>query len=106
MLLVDNREPESVQQLLAESAGMDQEAYEGLLLAVLTASIRKVKAGLRHVASEKCQDYLPDVLELGTALDAIDMIANDILHFMEVNIRSQNPIPRSKDNATHRQSRT
>lgn len=87
MLLIDNREPEHIQALLAKNMGADREVYEGLLLAVLTASIRKVKAGLRYVASGKYQDYPPGVLELGAALDAVDMVANDILHFVEVNAR-------------------
>ena len=64
---------------------MDQEIYEGLLIAVLLASIRKVKAGLRYSATEDFQDYPPGIIELGTALDAIDMVATDILNFITIN---------------------
>ncbi len=42
-------------------------------------SAAKVKAGLRHAATEEFQDYPEGTIELGAALDAIDMILHDVL---------------------------
>ena len=64
---------------------MSREVYTGLLVAVLAASVKKVKIALRYTASGEYQDYPPGVLELGIVLDAIDMVANDILHFVQIN---------------------
>lgn len=89
MLLIDNREPKLSQENLVGNMGEDQEIYEGLLLTVLIASAEKVKAGLRYAAGREYQDYPPGVLELGVALDAIDMMVNSVLHFMEINTRSE-----------------
>lgn len=61
---------------------MEKEVYEGLLIAVMLASSRKVKAGLSNVTY---QDYPEGVIEVGVALDAIDMLVKDILHCIEVN---------------------
>jgi soluble cytochrome b562 len=49
----------------------------------LMASVKKVKAGLRHAGSQEFQDYPAGVVELGTALDAIDMLANDVARMLE-----------------------
>jgi hypothetical protein len=51
----------------------------GYVVAVLAASLRKVKAGLTYAATTEFQSYPEGCIELGTALDAIDMIAKDII---------------------------
>ena|GEM_PF-2201440 len=56
--------------------------YNKLLLEVLAASVKKVKAGLKHVGSDQVQSYPPGIIELGVALDAIDMVAADIKQFV------------------------
>ena len=58
---------------------MEQEGYEGLLLAMLAASVRKVKAELRYAAGDE------KALGLRAALGAIDVLTCDILHFVEMN---------------------
>lgn len=45
----------------------------------ILASVRKVKAGLRNAAKGQYQDYPEGTIEVGVALDAIDMLAKDIL---------------------------
>lgn len=57
----------------------DCEAFEGWIILKTLVAARKVKAGLRHAGSGEYQDYLRGTLELGAALDAIDMMANDIV---------------------------
>ena len=42
-------------------------------------SVAKVKAGLSYAAMAEFKDYPAGTLELGTALDAIDMVARDII---------------------------
>lgn len=63
----------------------DKEVYEGLLIAVVAVSQRKVEAGIKYAASGQHQDYPPGVMESGVALDAIDMMVKDIMHFIEIN---------------------
>ena len=60
----------------------DKEVYEGMALAVLMASQKKVHAGVKYAASGKHQDYPPGVMELGVCLDAIDMLVNDVARFL------------------------
>lgn len=57
---------------------MRENVVSPAIIDVLAASIKKVKAGLHYAASGQYQDYPPGVLELGVALDAVDMIASDI----------------------------
>jgi hypothetical protein len=64
---------------------MEQEVYEGALIAMVLASHKKVKAGLKYAASGKHQDYPPGILELGVALDGLDMFVTDILKFVKTN---------------------
>ena len=71
------------------------ESYSGMALAVLMASQKKVHAGLKHAASGKHQDYPPGILELGIALDAIDMLVNDVARFLVADI---SPVNHLKDN--------
>jgi hypothetical protein len=59
---------------------VDKEAYEGLIIATVMASLKKVTAGLRHAASGEHQDYEPGTLELGVALDGLNMLANDVIN--------------------------
>lgn len=63
----------------------DKEVYEGMLIAVLAVSQRKVKAGIRYAASGEHQDYPVGVMESGVALDAVDMMVSDIMNFIAVN---------------------
>ena len=56
----------------------DLEAFGGLIIAVAMASHKKLVAGLRYAASGEYQDYEPGVLELGVALDALNMMLIDI----------------------------
>mgnify|MGYP001574766785 FL=1 len=60
----------------------DCEGYEGLLLAAIVASTMKVKAGLQYAGSGQHQSYPAGIIELGVALDAIDMILSDIVAFV------------------------
>lgn len=67
------------------------ESYEGLLLICLMASVKKVKAGLEYAGSGEYQDYPPGIIELGVALDGIDMIAADMLNFVKLNTSDPHP---------------
>jgi len=58
---------------------MDKEAYGELIIATVMAATKKVTAGLRYAASGEYQDYPEGTLELGVALDAINMLANDVV---------------------------
>jgi hypothetical protein len=58
------------------------ESKYGLLIAQVLASNRKLKAGLRYAASGKHQSYPSGCLELGIALDALDMFSNDMLRLL------------------------
>lgn len=68
---------------------IEREVYEGLIIATLIASAKKVKAGLRYAASAEYQDYPEGVIEVGAALDAIDMVAKDVLYCIEANADEQ-----------------
>ena len=57
----------------------DTEALGGLVIATVLASKRKVEAGLRYAGSGKYQDYPPGIIELGVALDAINMMVIDVV---------------------------
>ena len=63
----------------------DIQVYEACIITATMASIRKVKAGLEYAASGEHQDYPPGTLELGVALDAVDMVLIDVLHCIELN---------------------
>jgi len=65
---------------------MDKEAYEGLILAVVMAGQKKAEAGLKYAASGEYQDYPPGILELGVALDALNLFANDIINCVMTNM--------------------
>ena len=60
------------------------EVMVGLLMIHLAASNRKVKAGLRNVATGHPL-YGDGVLELGVALDAIDMLTADVWRVLAAN---------------------
>jgi len=62
-----------------------REQMEGMILAVIMASLRKVRAGLRYAASGQYQDYPPGILELGVALDALNMVAADVVACIQAN---------------------
>ena len=64
---------------------MDKETYDGLIIATVMAANKKVKAGLRYAASGEDQDCPPGTLELGVALDAVDMVSNDVLNCILAN---------------------
>ena len=65
---------------------MEREVYEGLLITVLAASQKKVAAGISEVAKGEYQTaYPPGVIEVGIALDAIDMIVTDVMNFIKAN---------------------
>ena len=63
----------------------DCEVYEGLLVVVAMASRRKLRAGLQHAGSGQCQSYPSGIIELGVALDALDMFFTDIVNFVKAN---------------------
>ena len=58
---------------------IEKEVYEGLIIATILASVKKVSAGLRHAASGQHQDYEPGTLELGVALDGLKMLGSDVI---------------------------
>ena len=58
------------------------EARLGFAQVMVGLSVRKIKAGLRRAATADFQDYPAGTLELGAALDALDMLAQDILEIM------------------------
>ena len=60
----------------------DKETYSGMALAVLMAAQKKIHAGLKYAGSGEYQDYPPGILELGVALDAVDMLVNDVARFL------------------------
>jgi len=58
---------------------IDSGEYKRLVLITLAAAVQKARVGLEHVASGQVQG----LLELGVALDAIDMMAGDIRNCLE-----------------------
>jgi len=70
---------------------IDPKVLGGLVIAVTLASRRKVEAGLRHAGSGQYQDYPPGVIELGVALDAINMMVSDIVNCITANTEDANP---------------
>ena len=65
----------------------DCEVYEGLLIAAAEAARRKFRAGLQYAGSGQYQSYPPGIIELGVALDALDMFFTDIINFVRANAR-------------------
>ncbi len=63
---------------ISNERGDASEAMLGMGLMVALAALRKAKAGLIYSA-QNTQDYPPDVLELGTALDALDLAMGDVI---------------------------
>jgi len=57
--------------------------WKAALLLCLAASRRKVSAGLRYAATGH-PVYGDDVLELGVALDAVDMLVSDVWSSIDV----------------------
>ncbi len=64
---------------------MEREVYEGLIIATLLASAKKIKTGLCNVAKGKYQDYPEGTIEIGIVLDAVDMLVEDVVHCIMVN---------------------
>jgi hypothetical protein len=75
------------------------EARMGIAQARMELSIRKITAGLRHAASTEFQDYPEGTIELGAALDAIDMLERDLTAILTLPASTQGP-----PTATRRQS--
>ena len=67
----------------------DCAVYEGCLLAAAMATHKKVKAGLQYAGSGQHQAYPPGVIELGVALDALDMVLADLVAFVKNNAADQ-----------------
>ena len=63
----------------------DGEVYEGLLIAVAMASRKKLRASLQYAGSGQYQSYPSGIIELGVALDSIDMFLADIINFVRAN---------------------
>lgn len=59
------------------------QARLGMAQTRTTLSAQKVKAGLRHAAATEFQDYPEGTIEVGTALDAIDMLVQDVLNTLQ-----------------------
>jgi len=58
------------------------ETERAFALAALAEANRRAKAGLKHAGSTAFQDYPGGILELGTALDAVDFVTSSAAHFL------------------------
>ena len=86
--IANNTEDETLQEFALSNMHLVKDAigvYDGLITAVVLASGKKAKAGLRHAGSGEYQNYPPGVIELGIALDAIDLIVNDVVNCIVAN---------------------
>ena len=58
------------------------EAERAFCLAALAEANRRAKAGLKHAGSTEFQDYPGGIIEVGTALDAVDFVTSSAAHFL------------------------